>query len=55
MVNYNHLVAYLVILHNVNTMMKVIRKLNKEGLEFTDEMLAGLAPYRRNYIDLPGK
>ena len=55
MVNYNHLVANLVILHNVNSMTKVIQRLKKEGFEITDEMLAGLAPYRRNHIDLLGK
>jgi hypothetical protein len=33
--NYNHLVANPVLLHNVNTMTKVIRTLNIEGLELT--------------------
>ena len=33
--NYNHLFANPVILRNVNTITKVIRKLNKEGLETT--------------------
>ena len=55
MVNYNHLVANLVILHNVNCMTKVIRRLRREGFEITDEMLAGIAPYRREHIDLLGK
>ncbi len=55
MVNYNHLVANLVILHNVNAMTKVIRQLKREGLEITDDMLAGIAPYRRDHIDLLGK
>ncbi len=50
-----YLVANLMIHHSVNTMTKVIRKLNKEGLEITDEMLSALAPYRRNHIDLLGK
>ena len=45
----------MVILHNVNAMTKVIWQLKKEGFEITDDMLAGLAPYRRNYIDLLGK
>ena len=55
MVNYNHLVANLVILHNVNAMTKVIRQVKREGLEITDDMLAGIAPYRRDHIDLPRK
>jgi hypothetical protein len=33
--NYNHLFANPVILHNLNTMTKVIRKLNKKDLELT--------------------
>ncbi len=49
------MVANLVILHNVNSMTKVIQRLKKEGFEITDDMLAGLAPYRRNHIDLLGK
>jgi len=44
MINYNHLVANLMILHKVNSMTKVIRRLRKEGLEITDEMLGGIAP-----------
>jgi hypothetical protein len=55
MANYNHLVANLVILHNVNARTKVIRRWRKEGFEITDELLAGLAPYRRSHIDLLGK
>ena len=55
MVNYNHLVENLVILHNVNAMTKVIRQLRREGFEITDDMLAGIAPYRRDHIDLLGK
>jgi TnpA family transposase len=55
MINYNHLVANLVILHNVNSMTKVIRRLRKEGLEITDEMLGGIAPYRRGHLDLLGE
>lgn len=55
MVNYNHLVANLVILHNVNSMTKVIKQMSKEGFEITEEMLASLAPYRREHIDLLGK
>jgi hypothetical protein len=33
MVNYNHLVANLVILHNVNAMTKVIKQLKKKALK----------------------
>jgi TnpA family transposase len=41
MIKYNHLFANLVILHNVNSVTKVIQKLRKEGMEITDEMLGG--------------
>jgi hypothetical protein len=36
-------------------MTKVIKQMSKEGFEITEEMLAGLAPYRREHIDLLGK
>ena len=55
MIKYNHLVANLVILHNVNSMTKVIKGLRKEGMEITDEMLGATAPYRREHIDLLGE
>jgi hypothetical protein len=44
-----------VILHKVESMTKVIKGLRKEGMEITDEMLGGIAPYRREHIDLLGK
>ena len=44
-VKYNHLVANLIILHNVNAMTKGIKKLQREGIEISSEMLGGFSPY----------
>ncbi len=45
-IKYNHLVANLVILHNVNAMTQVLNDLKAEGFEVTAELAAGLGPYR---------
>jgi TnpA family transposase len=44
MVSFNHLVANLVILHNVDTMSKAIRKLRREAMVIPDEALRRLSP-----------
>lgn len=54
LVKYNHLVANLVILHNVNAMTKVLKRLRREGYEVTPDALAGLSPYRHQHINLLG-
>jgi TnpA family transposase len=53
-ISYNHLVANLVILHNVNAMSKAINRLKKKGVEITPEMMSGLSPYRNEHINLLG-
>lgn len=50
-VKYNHLVANMVILHNVVRMTKILTELRLEGVEVTQEMLAGLKPYRLESIN----
>lgn len=50
-VSYNHLVANMVILHNVEHMSRAIDSLQAEGLEVTSELLAGLSPYRTAHIN----
>lgn len=45
-IKYNHLVANPVTLHNVNAMTNVLTELREEGMEITEELVAGLAPYR---------
>lgn len=51
LVRYQHLVANLVIFHNVEQMTRVVSDLQASGTEITREMLAGLAPYRTAHIN----
>lgn len=53
-IKYNHLVANLVILHNVNAMTQVLNDLKEEGFEVTAELTAGLGPYR-GFAPIPSK
>jgi TnpA family transposase len=50
-IKYNHLVANMLILHNVEQMSRVLRTLRQEGQPIDKELLAGLAPYRRSHIN----
>lgn len=50
-IGYNHLVANMVILHNVEHMSRAINQLQTEGHTFTPEVLAGLSPYRTAHIN----
>lgn len=50
-VKYSHLVANMVILHNAEAMTKVIKEFQMKGKEITKDMLAALAPYRRDHIN----
>ncbi len=50
-IKYNHLVANLVILHNVNGMTTILNELKREGFEMTEELVAGLAPYRTSHLN----
>ena len=50
-IKYNHLVANMVILHNVVGMSTVLKRLRQQGVEITPEVLAGLAPYRLEHIN----
>ena len=45
-IKYNHLVANLLIFHNVNSMTKALNDMIEEGFEVSEEILADLAPYR---------
>jgi TnpA family transposase len=53
-VKYNHLVANLVIFHNVVTMTKAIRRLIAEGYQVSAEALAVLSPYQTAHINRLG-
>lgn len=50
-VAYNHLVANLVILHNVEQMSRALAELRDEGVEISPEVLAGLSLYRTARIN----
>lgn len=43
-IKYNHLIANLIILHNVNAMTRVIKRLKRNDLDVTPELLASLSP-----------
>ena len=50
-IRYNHLVANLVIFHNVVTMTGIINQLIAEGYTVTEEILARIAPYQTEHIN----
>jgi TnpA family transposase len=50
-VSYNHLVANMVILYNVEHMSRALLELQEEGMSISPEMLAGLSPFRMAHIN----
>ena len=50
-IKYNHLVANMIILHNVVGMTRVLQELRDEGIDITLDILAGLAPFRTQHIN----
>ncbi|WP_034293035.1 Tn3 family transposase [Herbaspirillum sp. RV1423] len=54
-IKYNQLVANMVILHNVHTMSKILKRLQAKGYQLTEEILRGMAPYRRAHINRFGE
>ena len=54
-VKYNHLVANMIILNNVHRMSKVLKDMQDKGTyAITEELLAGLSPYRMSHINRYG-
>src|SRR5262249_19324198 len=53
-IKYNHLVANLVIFHNVVTLTKVLRQLIAEGHQINAAALAVLSPYQTAHINRLG-
>lgn len=50
-VKYNHLVANLIVFHNVQSMTKAFREIEAEGeIKLTPELLALFSPYRTIHI-----
>ena len=50
-VKYNHLAANMVILHNVQTMSRVLKELQLQGVAIDAEVLGALSPYRKGHIN----
>jgi TnpA family transposase len=50
-IRYNHLVANLVVFHNVVSMTRVLQDLIDEGYPVTPEILAHLSPYKRDHLN----
>ena len=50
-IRYNHLIANLIIFHNVVTMTRCIRELIAEGVTVNEEILSRLSPYRTEHIN----
>ncbi len=51
---YDHLVANLVILHNVDSMSKAINNLKRQGSKVDAEALRSLSPFQTEHINLLG-
>lgn len=50
-IRYNHLVANLLVFHNVASMTRVLQELINEGYPVTEEVIAHLSPYRTEHIN----
>lgn len=50
-IKYNHLVANLVILYNVDEMTRVLDELLQEGYPIDEELLQAFSPYRTEHIN----
>lgn len=50
-IKYNHLVANMVILHNVQWMSRKLKELQIQGYPIDDHVLKGLSPYRTSHIN----
>ena len=50
-IRYNHLVANLVVFHNVVSMTRVLQELVDEGYPVTPEIIGRLSPYKTEHIN----
>jgi TnpA family transposase len=50
-IKYSHLVANLLILHNVEGMTRILSQLTHEGYKLSETTLAALSPYRRKHVN----
>lgn len=53
-IRYNHLVASLVILHNIEHMSRILEELRTEGIEISEALLGQLGPFRLEHLNLLG-
>ena len=49
-VKYNHLVANMLILHNVEMLTRVLSEMSREGIPITEEVIRATSPYRRSHL-----
>ena len=50
-IKYNHLVANLLVFHNIVTLSRALDRLQADGLEASDQALATLTPYQTEHIN----
>jgi len=50
-IKYNHLIANLLIFHNVYSMTSILNDLETKDVVITPEMLSALSPYRTGHIN----
>ena len=50
-IKYNHLVANLLVFHNIVTLSRALDRLQADGLKASDRALAALTPYRTKHIN----
>lgn len=55
MIKYHHLIANLLIFHNVVTMTKALQLLMEDGNPIDEEALACLSPYQTEHINRFGR
>jgi len=50
-IKYNHLVANLLVFHNIVTLSRALERLHADGLKASDQALAALTPYQTEHIN----
>ena len=50
-IKYNHLVANLLVFHNIVTLSRALDRLQVDGLKASDQALAALTPYQTEHIN----
>jgi TnpA family transposase len=54
-IKYNHLVANLLIYHNVVTITRQLRHLAADGRNFVEALVSGVSPYQSEHINRFGR